>query len=247
MSFDLIVGYHSIHHALENPLRKNIDILATKEGLKKYRSKYKIDDSRVEILAQHELRRIYTKDCVEKGFNSTKLHGDIFLKTDQLPELGNAFLYSLIEKKENLRLLALDRVTDIHNAAAILRTAAFYNLDGLILSQKATLSYTPGFFRIASGGFEHVPVMRTPNLSKTLKTLSQKEVTTIGLSEEVKNSSMEQKKSWCLVLGSEEMGLSHAVERSLDEHISLKSHGKIDSLNVSIAASIALEKFTHLS
>ncbi len=247
MSFDLIVGYHSIHHALENSERGHKKIYATKEGLKKYKSKYSIDDSKVEILNQNDIRRMYVKDCVEKGFNNTKLHGDIFLKTNELPELGNAFLYSLIEKNESLRLLALDRVTDIHNAAAILRTAAFYNLDGLILSQKSTLSYTPGFFRIASGGFEHVPVMRSPNLSKTLKTISQKEVSTIGLSEEVKNSSMKPKKSWCLVLGSEEMGLSHAVERSLDEHISLESHGKIDSLNVSIAASIALEKFTHLS
>jgi len=245
MSFDLIVGYHSIHHALENTDRANKEIFATKEGLKKYKSKYQINESNVQFLDQREIRSVYTKHCVEKGFNSTKLHGDIFLISDELPELGNAFLYSLIEKKESLRLLALDRVTDIHNAAAILRTAAFYNLDGLILSQKSTLSYTPGFFRIASGGFEHVPVMRTPNLSKTLKTLSSKQVTTIGLSEEVENSSLEQKSSWCLVLGSEEMGLSHAVERSVDEHICLKSHGKIDSLNVSIAASIALEKFTH--
>ncbi len=244
MNFDLILGYHSIYHALNNSKRNQIELFATQEGFQKFQSKYQ---KRIDFISlkKDELIKKFIGFSNEKGLKNSKLQGEIFLKTNSIEEYGNGYLYKLLEKEKSFKFLALDRVTDIHNAAAILRTSAFYNLDGLIIGQKASFNYTPSFFKISSGAFEYIPIIRTPNLAKTLKTISSKGVVTIGLSEEVENKEIEIKNSWCVVMGSEELGLSHAVERSLDQHIALKSYGEIKSLNVSTAAAIALEKFTY--
>ncbi len=242
MSFDLILGYHSIHHALNNSKRSGFELFSTKDGMAKYQSKYQ---KRVEFIecSKQDIQKKYQAVCSELGLKNSKLQGEIFLKVNQLEELGNAFLYNLVEKKEDIKLMALDRVTDIHNAAAILRTNAFYNTDGLIISQKSSFKFTPSFFKISSGGFEHVPIIRTPNLAKTLKNLNSKNVDVVGLSEEVDSTEFKKSNRWCLVMGSEELGLSHAVERSLSSHIKLEAVGEINSLNVSIASAVALEKF----
>ncbi len=243
MSKDLIIGFHSIFHALKNPKRKIIEVLATDKGLQEYKKQYSPIDANVRKLKPHDFQTQSEKLYKEAGFKFQKITSGVLLVAESLEYKSHAWLYDHLEKNEKVTLLALDQVTDIQNAGAILRTAAFYNIDALIIGMKGSFSLTPSFFRNASGAFEHVPFIQVPSLSKTLKTLSDKNVKIIGLSEEASDGSFERSSKECFIMGSEDTGLSHAVERCVDYNIALKAAGEIESLNVSVATAVTLERF----
>jgi len=244
MSFDLILGSHSIHHALINKERKNFELCATKQGLSDFRNKYGLDSKvKIQTFSPGELTNASTRLANELGFKVGKVPSGIFLKCSKLDFIGNAWAHDFVSSNDKVKFIALDRVTDIHNAAAIMRTAAFFNVDGLIVGSKAAFSLTPGFFRIASGAYEYVKLVHTPSLSKTLGKLSEKGVSIIGFSEEVASTQGERSEKSCLVFGAEEQGLSHAVERQLTQHVQLETTSPINSLNVSVAASLGMNRF----
>ncbi len=243
MSKDLITGFHSIHHALKNPKRNVIEVLATDKGLQEYKKKYSHIDAELKRLKPHEFQAQSEKLYKEAGFKFQKISSGLLLIAEGLEYKSHAWLYDHIEKNDSVKLLALDQVTDIQNAGAILRTAAFYNIDALIVGIKGSFSLTPSFFRNTSGAFEHVPFIQVPSLSKTLKTLSEKNVKIIGLSEEANDDEFERTSKECFIMGSEDNGLSHAVERCIDHNIALKAAGEIESLNVSVATAVTLERF----
>ena len=64
--------------------------------------------------------------------------------------MGIVLIYQ-IKSKNQLRIIALDQVTDAHNAGAIIRTAGFYNVDVILTPQKKSFGVGPSFFRSASG------------------------------------------------------------------------------------------------
>lgn len=243
---DIIFGVHSIYHALKNPHRFQYEIFATDKGLSEFKQLYRdVDLKKVETLKPHDLQERAKNFLKSTPFEFSRVPSGIFLKTPSLEFKGNAFLYDLVEKNDEVKLLALDQVNDINNLGAILRTASFYNIDGVIISGKTKDGWPPGFFRVASGAYEHTPVIIVKSLSQSLRKIQDKSVLLAGLSEEASGEDFKLSPKTCLVLGSEQKGLSNAVERLLDQHISLKAVGKIESLNVSAACAIAIERFLH--
>ena len=138
----------------------------------------------------------------------------------------------------------MDQVTDVHNGAAILRTASFFGVDCVLVAMKGNFGRSPTFSRIASGSIEHVKIIKVASLPKTLNKLKDKKVLCIGLSEHAgaELEPINYDYSTCLVLGAEDVGLSNAVSRVLDKNVSLRARGEIKSLNVSVASAIAMEK-----
>jgi 23S rRNA (guanosine2251-2'-O)-methyltransferase len=89
-----------------------------------------------------------------------------------------------------------------------------------------------------------VKIVRCSALPKTITKLKELGVMCVGLSEHASEelNKIDNEKSVCLVLGAEDVGMSHAVSRVVDKTIAFKPLGKIKSLNVSVAAAIAMEK-----
>lgn len=243
--FDLIIGTHSIAAALKNSQRSKHWLFATGEGLQKLFKEYpdlKNLDFKQEKLSAHEFQEETKYQFKELGYEYRRIPSGLLLKTSVLAMKSAGWLFSNL--KPDSKILCLDQVSDIHNAAAILRTASFYGVDALVLSSKGNFGLTPAFYRLASGGSEHVTLIQVSNLSKFLTQLQEKNVRCLGLSEHAEAVEVEKKEGpLCLVLGSEEKGISHAVLRVLNEKISLLSQGSIVSLNVSVAAGVAMEKF----
>ena len=81
-------------------------------------------------------------------------------------------------------------------------------------------------------------------MSRIVSKLSELGVETVGLSEHAENTLGEHDEpaAHCLVLGTEETGLSNAVKRKVDRWVKLESQGHIKSLNVSVAAAVSMEK-----
>ena len=241
MDQDFIIGTHSIIEALKNPKRFPATIYGTKEGIK---TLGKLPQG-VEIknLRPHDVQEKAKDLCRQMDFKYQRIPSNVFLVANQLEELGVAFLYNEIETKKNCKILCLDQVTDVQNAAAILRTAAFFGVDYLLVSFKGSFGVGPSFSRNASGALEHIPILKCAALPRTLTKLKELGVTCIGLSEHSSEELEPKEGHICLVLGAEDKGLSSAVTRVLDQTVALKSQGAIKSLNVSVAAALAMDKF----
>lgn len=246
VDFDLIFGLHSIAAALKNPLRTHQRLVATDEGLLELQKKHNINAKslgvKVELMSSHALQEAGKRLCMEMDVEFTRVPSQIFLQTSPL------ITYDIKEflTRPNSRLLALDQITDVHNGAAILRSACFYGINGVLIPGAKSFGLTPSFYRIASGATEYVNLIRVNSLSRAVGQLNEAGYMTVGLSEHssenLTQTDLRSQNKICLLLGAEETGLSHAVSRLVQKNMSLPSQGEIKSLNVSSAAAIAMEK-----
>ena len=85
---------------------------------------------------QEEAQQIF----MDLDFEYQRVPSQIFLVASPLPVLDSGELVNMIEKKEHWKILCLDQITDVHNGAAILRSASFYGVDALVFSSKNTFS-----------------------------------------------------------------------------------------------------------
>lgn len=245
---DIVVGQHSIEETLKNPLREHYLLVTTPESLQEFAQKTKINpktlDLEIKLMPSHEVQEEAKKLYSEFEFTYHRVPSNMFLVTSPLPLKDLTWLMEELEKKPS-KILCLDQVTDAHNAAAILRTAAFFGVDALMVSMKGSFGAGPQFHRIASGASEFIPIVKVASLPRALTKLQNTGVLVVGLSEHATPEGIQRHKdqSLCLVLGAEDLGLSHAVSRILTKTISLQAVGPIKSLNVSVAAALAMEKF----
>lgn len=139
-------------------------------------------------------------------------------------------------------LLILDRITDVRNFGAIVRTAECAGIDGIVIAEKGNAPITSDAMKTSAGALNHVPVCREVDLKKTLKFINESGMRVIACTEKAVSTIYETKLSGpiALVMGSEEDGISESFIKSADELIKIPMKGKIGSLNVSVAAGVAI-------
>lgn len=250
--FDLVVGIHSVGCALLNPKRSHKKLYMTDEGKKELLKRTDItnnqlNDLPVVMLESHALQEKGKEYFKDLGVDFQRIPSQVFLITSELEVEDNNWLYDQISQKDDLKILCLDQISDVHNGAAILRTASFYGIDIVVLPGKKSFGFTPSFYRIASGATEFLNIVQAGNLGKVISKLQAGGVTCIGLTEHVESPITDQlledaKLGVCLVLGKEETGISHSVLRLIKHQLALVPQGDIRSLNVSVAAAISMEK-----
>jgi TrmH RNA methyltransferase len=140
-------------------------------------------------------------------------------------------------------LLVLDRVSNAHNLGAIARTAAYFGVKRIIIPDDPAAAL-PGdaAHRVAEGGLAHLEVFRVRSLPSFLRELASVGYEVLGAAArgghpEVDNAA---RKPIALVLGNEEHGLAPAVLGACTRLVTLPGTGKVESLNVSVAAAILL-------
>lgn len=250
---DLIMGLHSIEEALNNTKRSRYKLFATTRAFNEIKKTMKGDrlkrlEVSHEIVSPHALQEKAKEYCQKMGFNFVRVPSQAFILTHSLEDLTTDSIFKFIKMSNEVKIICLDQVTDVHNAAAIMRTAAFYGVNFIVIAGKGNFGTGPSFSRIASGAIEHVPMVKCSSLSRFLSKLVRLNVDCIGLSEHAENSFETEKnqdlrgQKICLVFGAEDKGLSHAVGRVLSRKIVLKSKGLIKSLNVSVATAVTMEK-----
>jgi 23S rRNA (guanosine2251-2'-O)-methyltransferase len=250
---ELIMGLHSIEEALNNTKRFHYKLYATSGAFNEIKRKIKGDRLKRlgdfhEIVSPHALQEKAKKYCEKLGLNFVRVPSQAFILTHSLEDLTTETICRFIKRNDEVKIICLDQVTDVHNAAAILRTAAFYGVNFIVTAGKGSFGKGPSFSRIASGAIEHVPMVKCGSLSRFLKKLMSLDVNCVGLSEHAENSFEGEKnqnlmnQKICLVFGAEDKGLSHAVSRVLSKKIVLKPKGLIKSLNVSVATAVTMEK-----
>ena len=145
--------------------------------------------------------------------------------------------------------IALDCLQDPHNVGAVFRTAAFFDVQGIVLTRDRSAPLNATVYDVASGGLECVPFSVQPNLARSLDHAKQAGLWILGTSEHAEQdvSEIDRDRPWLLVLGNEEKGLRRLTRQKCDMICKLSSRGAVTSLNVSVASGVLMASLTSRS
>ena len=228
-----IVGKHPVIEALKNPKRKVLRIFLTEEAKKiihrESTNKNLLKDLKVFFKTKKELDKYSTKDGL--------LHQGFVAEIEHLDEI---ILKEFIKNKNNLNLVCLDEVTDARNIGSIIRSAASFNLDGLIVKERHFPSESKLMYKSSSGAIEHLNIFKVSNINSTLKYLRDKNFWVYGFDSTGKKNFIEVdwKGNNVLLFGSEGYGISKHTLTYTDYLVKIKINDKIESLNISNSGAI---------
>ncbi len=139
-------------------------------------------------------------------------------------------------------LLLLDQIQDPHNLGAILRSAECAGVQGVILTRHKASSVTPTAIKVSAGATAYLPVCRVTNLATAIDDLKQAGLWIVGTSDKATQAYTDVDFSvpTAIVIGNEEKGLRRLIVEKCDLLVSIPLHGKISSLNASVATGVLL-------
>jgi 23S rRNA (guanosine2251-2'-O)-methyltransferase len=227
---DIVVlyGAHAVREALTAGKRKLLDLYATQSAAERI----------APLAARAGLTpRVVDAKALSRRLGDESVHQGLMLEARPLPPADIAD----IETKSGV-VLVLDQVTDPHNVGAILRTAAAFAVDALIVTDRHSPDFSGVLAKAASGGLEHVTIVPVVNLARALQELSERGYLLVGLDSEGPRTLEDSgpAKPLALVLGAEGKGLRRLTRERCDLLARLDMPGPIKSLNVSNACAVAL-------
>jgi 23S rRNA (guanosine2251-2'-O)-methyltransferase len=235
----LIVGQHAVIEALRNPNRKVLKVFLTEESKKnihrKNQKKNVLEDVKVYFKSKKELDKYTSKDQM--------MHGGYIAEVEHLdqPELKE-----FIKNKNNLTFVCIDEVTDPRNIGSLIRSAASFNIDGLIVKERQFPSDSKLMYKAASGCMEHLNIFEVSNINSTLKNLREKNFWVYGFDAKGDKNFADVK--WTgknvLLFGSEGFGMREHTGKYTDFLVKININKNVESLNISNSAAIV---FHHLS
>ena len=229
-----IIGKHAVIEALKNPKRKVLRLFLTEESKKTiHRSsprKNLLKDQKIYFKTKKELDR-YTK-------NENIQHQGFVAEVEHLEKIE---LKKFIRDKINSTLVCLDEITDPRNIGSIIRSAASFNLDGIIIKERSFPSDSKLMYKSASGAIENIEIFEVPNINTTLKYLRENNFWVYGFDSNSDKDFTEIRWSGnkVLLFGSEGYGIKMHTKKYTDFLVKIKIDNKVESLNVSNSAAIA--------
>jgi 23S rRNA (guanosine2251-2'-O)-methyltransferase len=139
-------------------------------------------------------------------------------------------------------VVVLDGVEDPRNLGAILRTSECAGVDGVFVPERRAAGLTDAVAKASAGAIEHVPVSRVTNLSRLIEQLKERNVWVVGAVADagLSYTDWDWTRPSAMVLGGEGAGIHRLVRENCDVLVRIPLRGKIQSLNVSVAAGIIL-------
>lgn len=153
-------------------------------------------------------------------------------------------LEEVVDQNVKQRFLILDGLEDPHNLGAILRTAEATKLSGIIMSKKGQVQLNATVAKVSSGAIEHVKVISVSNINQAIMNLQKLGIIVVGTdgNTELTYDDMPLDQSLAVVLGNEGVGIRPLVKNNCDMLVKIPMYGKINSLNVSVAAALMMYK-----
>ena len=157
-----IVVQHAVIEALKNPERKVLRVFLTEESKKNIHRKNQktniLKDVKVFFKTKKELDKYCrSEDILHQGYVA------------EIEHLESIELKEFIKDKNNLTFVCLDEVTDPRNIGSLIRSAASFNIDGLIIKERHFPRDSKLMYKSASGCMEHVNIFQVSNINSTLK------------------------------------------------------------------------------
>lgn len=226
-------GRHAVTSALANPERTVRKLWGTREALASLDLPPVLPVVYADVA---DLGRMVPSDAPHQG---------LVAEVDPLEEI---WLGDLLEqgRDDSRPLIILDQVTDPHNVGAVLRSAAAFDALGIVTQDRHAPPESGALARAASGALETVPWVRVVNLSRALEEIAEASFWRIGLTGHAPQTLAETmgEERIAIVLGAEGEGMRQNTEAHCDQLAKLPISPKVESLNVSNAAAIALYAVT---
>lgn len=164
-----------------------------------------------------------------------------FLSSVSYASLDNIIDRTYSEGREPF-LLMVDRITDVRNFGAIVRTAECAGVDGIVIPDKGNAPLSSDAMKTSAGALNHVPVCREKDLKKTIRFLQENGIRVVACTEKGTKDIYDTPLTGplALIFGSEENGIDDELLRTADDLAKIPMKGKINSLNVGVAAGIAV-------
>ncbi|WP_448501163.1 23S rRNA (guanosine(2251)-2'-O)-methyltransferase RlmB [Sphingomonas sp.] len=222
-------GRHAVLAALANPERTVRRMWGTREALSALDLPPVLPITYAEAA---DLGRLVPADAPHQG---------MVIEVDPLEDL---WLADVLETGADTTrpIMVLDQVTDPHNVGAILRSAAAFDALAMVTQDRHSAPESGALARSASGALEMVPWVRVVNLSRALEEMAEAGYWRVGLTgatETTLDAALGTTKT-ALVLGAEGEGMRHNTMQHCDVLARLPISPRVESLNVSNAAAIAL-------
>jgi 23S rRNA (guanosine2251-2'-O)-methyltransferase len=140
-------------------------------------------------------------------------------------------------------IVGLDGVTDPHNLGAIVRSAAAFGSDGVVIPERRNAAMTGSAWKASAGAAARLPISQVTNLVRAIETAKKAGFFVVGLDaqgdEELGNFSLSQE-SIFVIVGSEGKGLSRLVRDKCDLILQIGMSSEVESLNASVATAVVL-------
>lgn len=164
-----------------------------------------------------------------------------FLSPITYSELDNV-IPELFEQGKTPFILVLDGLTDVRNFGAIARTCECAGVDAIIIPERNSVSVNGDAIKTSAGALLHIPVVRAKNLNKAIKQLKESGYTVVGATEKATENytKFDYTVPTAIVMGAEDTGISIENIRECDYLAAIPLLGKINSLNVSVAAGVLI-------
>lgn len=139
-------------------------------------------------------------------------------------------------------VLVLDQIQDPHNLGALLRSAEAAGVQGVVVPSRRSAPLSGTVAKASAGALSHLPILEVTNLARAMEDLRQAGLWLVGLEGSARTSlfASDLRIPLALVVGGEGGGLRRLTQESCDLLVHLPMHGVVESLNASVAGSIAL-------
>jgi len=240
----LIAGKHAVTEALKNPERKVTKVFLTEDSKKKLNK----DNENLQLLKNVKLFYKTKKELDRLCSKEEIAHQGLLAEIESLDHSSLKDYLNSITNKENVNFVALEEVSDPRNIGSIIRSAASFNINGLIVKERSFPSESKLLYKSASGCVEHINIFEVSNIATTLKYLKTKNFWVCGFDSNAKNDfkSHDWTGNNVLLFGSEGYGLKHQTIKNSDFLMKININKKVESLNISNSAAVVFHYINSL-
>ena len=231
-----IVGKHAVVEALKNPKRRVVRVFLTEDSKKKIHKENQHINLLKNLSVFYKTKKELDKYCSREGIT----HQGMVAEIEHLDNVNIKDFINENKNRDNINLVALDDVTDPRNIGSIIRSAASFNIDGIIVKERSYPSDSKLLYKSASGCTELINIFQVSNVNTTLKYLKSKNFWVSGFDSEAKKdfTNHNWKGNNILLFGSEGYGLNYQIKKNSDFLFRININEKVDSLNISNSASV---------
>jgi 23S rRNA (guanosine2251-2'-O)-methyltransferase len=231
-----IFGVLPVLEALRANARR-IDKIAIAEGAREKRLQEIYDLARehgvrIDKLSREAIERLVEPGANHQGVVAFAAAGE-YVDVDEILDASG---------ESPALIVILDGVEDPRNLGAVLRSVECAAADGVIIPERRAVGLTETVAKSSAGATEYVKVAKVTNLNRLIDDLKARNIWVVGTSGDAKTSytAWDWRQPSALVLGAEGSGLHRLVAENCDVLVNIPMYGKIDSLNVSVAAGVIL-------
>tara|TARA_Y200000002_G_C22621853_1_gene638523 strand:- start:475 stop:1215 length:741 start_codon:yes stop_codon:yes gene_type:complete len=228
-----IVGKHPVIEALRNTRRKVLRVFLTEESKKTINR----ENQNINLLKNVKVYFKTKKELDKYCKNEQILHQGFVAEIEKL-QYPN--LKDFIKSKNNINLVCLQGVTDPRNIGSVIRSAASFDIDGLIVKDRNFPEVSKSMYKSSSGSIEYMNIFKVPNINTTLKFLRENNFWVYAFESNAKKdfTDITWKGNNILLFGSEGSGINQKTNKYVDFNVNIKINNKIESLNISNSAAI---------